>query len=32
MGVTLVAAVIYPVANMLVDIGYHALDPRISVR
>lgn len=32
MGVTLVAAVIYPVANMLVDIGYHLLDPRISVR
>jgi peptide/nickel transport system permease protein len=31
MGVTLVAAVVYPVANMLVDIGYHALDPRISV-
>jgi len=32
MGVTLVAAVVYPVANMLVDIGYHILDPRISVR
>jgi peptide/nickel transport system permease protein len=31
MGVTLVAAVIYPVANMLVDIGYHVLDPRIRV-
>ena len=31
MGVTLVAAVVYPVANMLVDIGYHVLDPRISV-
>jgi peptide/nickel transport system permease protein len=31
MGVTLVAAVIYPVANMLVDIGYHMLDPRISI-
>ncbi len=23
---------IYPVANMLVDIGYHALDPRISLQ
>ena len=32
MGVTLVAAVVYPVVNMLVDIGYHALDPRIKVR
>jgi peptide/nickel transport system permease protein len=32
MGVTLIAAVVYPVANMLVDIGYHMLDPRISVR
>jgi peptide/nickel transport system permease protein len=32
MGVTLVAAVIYPVVNMLVDLGYHALDPRINVR
>jgi peptide/nickel transport system permease protein len=32
MGVTLVAAVVYPVANALVDIGYHALDPRIKVR
>jgi peptide/nickel transport system permease protein len=32
MGVTLVAAVIYPVVNMLVDIGYHLLDPRINVR
>jgi peptide/nickel transport system permease protein len=31
MGVTLVAAVIYPVVNMLVDIGYHVLDPRIRV-
>ena len=31
MGVTLVAAVVYPVVNMLVDIGYHALDPRIRV-
>jgi peptide/nickel transport system permease protein len=32
MGVTLVAAVVYPIVNMLVDIGYHALDPRIKVR
>src|SRR5262245_48061873 len=32
MGVTLVAAVIYPVVNMLVDIGYHTLDPRIRVQ
>jgi peptide/nickel transport system permease protein len=31
MGVTLVAAVVYPVVNMLVDIGYHALDPRIRI-
>jgi peptide/nickel transport system permease protein len=31
MGVTLVAAVVYPVVNMLVDIGYHLLDPRIRV-
>jgi len=25
------AAVVYPVVNMLVDIGYHLLDPRIRV-
>ena len=31
MGVTLVSAIVYPVVNMLVDIGYHALDPRIRV-
>jgi peptide/nickel transport system permease protein len=31
MGVTLVAAVVYPVVNMLVDIGYHVLDPRIRI-
>jgi peptide/nickel transport system permease protein len=31
MGVTLVAAVVYPMVNMLVDIGYHMLDPRIRV-
>jgi peptide/nickel transport system permease protein len=29
MGVTLVVAVVYPLANLLVDIGYHVLDPRI---
>ncbi|HEX6288325.1 MAG TPA: ABC transporter permease [Herpetosiphonaceae bacterium] len=29
MGVTLIAAIVYPVVNTLVDIGYHALDPRI---
>jgi peptide/nickel transport system permease protein len=32
MGVTLVAAVVYPIVNMLVDIGYHTLDPRIRVQ
>lgn len=31
MGVTMVAAVIYPIVNMLVDLGYHFLDPRIRV-
>lgn len=31
MGVTLVSAVVYPVVNLLVDIGYHVLDPRIRV-
>jgi peptide/nickel transport system permease protein len=31
MGVTLIAAVVYPVVNMLVDIGYRLLDPRIRV-
>ncbi len=29
MGVTLLAAIIYPLANLLVDIGYAWLDPRI---
>jgi peptide/nickel transport system permease protein len=29
MGVTLVAAIVYPTVNMVVDIGYHLLDPRI---
>lgn len=31
MGVTLIAAVLYPLINMLVDIGYNALDPRVSI-
>lgn len=31
MGVTLVAAVVYPVANMLVDIGYNVLDPQVRL-
>jgi len=30
MGVTLLAAVVYPVANLLVDIAYYWLDPRIQ--
>lgn len=30
MGVTLVAAIIYPVINTLIDIAYHFIDPRIS--
>lgn len=30
MGVTLLAAVIYPLANLLVDLAYHWLDPRIQ--
>jgi peptide/nickel transport system permease protein len=30
MGVTLLAAIIYPTANLLVDLGYHWLDPRIQ--
>ena len=29
MGVTLVAAVIYPIMNTLVDIGYSVIDPRV---
>jgi peptide/nickel transport system permease protein len=32
MGVTLVAAVIYPVINLLVDLGYRLLDPQVQVR
>jgi peptide/nickel transport system permease protein len=31
MGVTLVAAIIYPVVNTLVDIGYHVVDPRVRM-
>jgi peptide/nickel transport system permease protein len=31
MGVTLVAAVVYPLANTLVDIGYRVLDPRVPL-
>ncbi len=30
MGVTLLAAVVYPLANLVVDIGYYWLDPRIK--
>jgi peptide/nickel transport system permease protein len=32
MGVALVAAVVYPAVNTLVDIGYHWLDPRVHVK
>lgn len=32
MGVTLVAAFIYPLMNTLVDIGYSLIDPRVRVR
>ena len=31
MGVTLVAALIYPLVNTLVDIGYSVIDPRVRV-
>jgi peptide/nickel transport system permease protein len=31
MGVTLVAAIVYPLVNTLVDIGYHVVDPRVRV-
>ncbi|GIV75977.1 MAG: peptide ABC transporter permease [Litorilinea sp.] len=31
MGVTLVAAIVYPLVNTLVDIGYHLVDPRVRV-
>ena len=30
MGVTLLAAIIYTLANLAVDLGYHVLDPRIQ--
>ena len=32
MGVTLVAAFIYPLVNTFVDIGYSAIDPRVRVK
>ncbi len=32
MGVTLVAAIIYPLVNTLVDVGYSFIDPRVRVR
>ncbi|RLT40102.1 MAG: ABC transporter permease, partial [Chloroflexi bacterium] len=31
MGVTLVAAIVYPMVNTLVDIGYRFVDPRVGV-
>ncbi len=31
MGVALVSAVVYPLVNAVIDVSYHALDPRISV-
>jgi len=31
MGVTLVAAIVYPTVNTLVDIGYRLVDPRVGV-
>jgi peptide/nickel transport system permease protein len=31
MGVTLVAAFIYPLVNTMVDIGYSLIDPRVRV-
>jgi peptide/nickel transport system permease protein len=30
LGVTLLAAIVYPIANLLVDIAYYWLDPRIQ--
>lgn len=30
MGVTLLAALVYSITNLIVDVGYHWLDPRIS--
>ncbi|HWQ15703.1 MAG TPA: ABC transporter permease [Roseiflexaceae bacterium] len=32
MGVTLVAAVVYPLVNTLVDLGYRVLDPRVQLQ
>jgi peptide/nickel transport system permease protein len=32
MGVTLIAAVVYPLVNTLVDIGYNLVDPRVRVQ
>lgn len=31
MGVTLIAAIVYPAVNTLVDIGYRVVDPRVGV-
>jgi peptide/nickel transport system permease protein len=31
MGVTLVAAIVYPLVNTLVDIGYSMIDPRVRI-
>ncbi|NTW03143.1 MAG: ABC transporter permease [Oscillochloris sp.] len=31
MGVTLVAAIVYPLVNTLVDIGYSLIDPRVRI-
>ncbi len=31
MGVTLVAAIVYPTVNTLVDLAYHMVDPRVRV-
>ena len=32
MGVTLVAAIVYPLVNTLVDIGYSLIDPRVRMQ
>lgn len=32
MGVTLVAATVYPAVNLLVDLSYHVVDPRVRVQ
>jgi peptide/nickel transport system permease protein len=31
MGVTLVAAIVYPIVNTLVDLSYRLFDPRVEV-